>query len=106
MVRSGRSLLDLRRPGQAAGMPVCQVRKDGIYLLCHIMLCFVNTMLCAIVLQEITLHYTMEGLFLGAFFWRPVFLVSLFLTPFCLSAGKKETTLTRREKPQSAGKKE
>ena len=41
MVRSGRSLLDLRLPGQAAGMPVSQVRKDAVgiaYLLCHIML--------------------------------------------------------------------
>ena len=56
MVRSGRSLLDLRLPGQAAGMPVSQIWKDVVFiahLLCHVMLCFVNTMLCAIVLQEI-----------------------------------------------------
>ena len=52
MVRSGRSLLDLRLPGQAAGMPVSQVRKDVVFiahLLCN-MLCYMNTRSCVLVL--------------------------------------------------------
>ena len=55
MVRSGRSLMDLRLPGQAAGsagMPVSQIRKDVVFiahLLCN-MLCYMNTRSCVIVL--------------------------------------------------------
>ena len=52
MVRSGRSLLDLRLPGQAAGMPVSQIRKDVVFiahLLCN-MLCYMITRFCVIVL--------------------------------------------------------
>ena len=58
MVRSGRSLLDLRLPGQAAAMPVSQIREHVVgiayllcnMMLCNMMLCYMNTLLCVIVL--------------------------------------------------------
>ena len=94
MVRSGRSLLDLRLPGQAAGMPVSQVRKDAVGIhICYAILCYEYYVMCHCITGDyMILRYIIQWkayFLVPCFFWRPVFLMPLFLTPFCLSAGKK-----------------